>query len=71
MDKEHIDLIVRETLYTYFNDTMTESNSYIDFKDYKPHIDAIYEELSSYGVDRENIKLEADFMGLHITYKRG
>lgn len=68
--QEHIDNVVIPDILLTYQDTMVAGNSYIDFKDYKPHIEYIYGKLKENGITSDMVALKADFMGLSVEYFR-
>ena len=68
--RNHIDSVVIPDILRNWEDKSVAGNAFIDFKKYDEHIDYIYDKLAQHNLTRDNIKLKADVIGLHIDYKR-
>lgn len=68
--QEHIDNVIIPDIINTYKDQMVAGNSFIDFKDYKPHIEYIYGKLKENGITSDMVALKADFMGLSVEYFR-
>lgn len=70
VDLDYIKEIIVPDIISGYKDKMNAGFSVIDFKDYKPHLDYIYNLLNKNGLSCDEVSLECDFMGLHINYIR-